>query len=89
MISLERRRAFLPWVPAAFCAALSLITIFQNLLLTVVNHSEYGSWAIVFLCFLPMCFFVAGSAMSQMRREISELRKEVAELRKENGRDPH
>lgn len=76
-------RAAAPWMPTVFCATLSLITICQNHWLTVVNHSDYGSWAVVFLCFLPMCFGFAGMAMSGMRREISELRKQVAELRHE------
>lgn len=89
MISLARRRTVLPWVAAGFCTGLSIITICQNLWLTVANRSDTGGWAIVFLCFLPMCFIFVGGAMSEMRREISELRIEVAELRKENGRDPH
>jgi len=87
MISERRKRATLPWIATAFCAALSLLTICQNLWLSVVNHSDYGGWAIGFLCFLPICFYWVGVAMSKMQREISELRKQVAELQRDNGRE--
>lgn len=85
MISSGRRRAILPWAPAGLCASLSLITICTNLWLTVVNHTDIGSWAIVFLCFLPLCFLFVGSAMSEMRHEISNLQTQVAELQQDDG----
>ena len=81
MVSLERKRAILPWLSAVFCAFLSLITISANLWLSVANRSDVGGWAIAFLCFLPMCFFFVGTAVKEMQREISELRNEIAELR--------
>jgi hypothetical protein len=84
MISLASKRAVAPWLPMSFCVALSGITICSNHWLTMANHSDYGSWAIGFLSFLPMCFFFVGTGMSDMRREISELRKQVAELRQHN-----
>jgi hypothetical protein len=77
MISLTQKRALAPWLPAAFCAALSLITM--------ANHSDVEGWAISFLCWLPFSFFLVGLPMSEMRREIAELRKQVAELRQDNG----
>ncbi len=86
MISLESRRAVLPWLPMGFCAVLSISTLYNNLRLSEVNHSDIGGWATVFLCFLPMCFFFAGQGMYVMRREVLELRKEVAELRQEHVR---
>jgi hypothetical protein len=67
-----------------FCVALSVITLYNNLRLTEINHSDIGGWATVFLCFLPMCFFFVGTGMSVMRREVLELRKQVAELRDKN-----
>ncbi len=85
MISSARRRALAPWIPAGFCAALSFITILQSLWAAVVNRGDSGGWAVAFLCFLPMCFFFVGVAMTEMRREISELRKQVAELQQKNG----
>ena len=59
---------------------LSLITIVMNLWLSFSNGSNVGGWAVVFLCFLPMCFFFVGAATSQMQREVLELRRQVAEM---------
>jgi hypothetical protein len=39
-----------------------------------------SSWAIPFLCFLPMCFFFVAAVTSNMQREIRELRKQVTDL---------
>jgi len=73
MLSSEWKRTIRPWLPAAFCTLLSIITLYP--------HSEtVGSGFVAFLCFLPMCFFGVGLVISEMRREISELRKHVAEL---------
>lgn len=83
MISSETRQKLSPWVAAGFCAFLSLITILQGLYLSVVNHTNTGGWAIVFLCNLPMCFFFVGAAASHVQTEIRELRKQVAELQAE------
>jgi TRAP-type C4-dicarboxylate transport system permease small subunit len=74
------RQKIAPWVAAAFCAVLSLITILQNLWLTVVNRTETGGWAVVFLCFLPVCFCFVGMAISESQREIRELKQQLAEL---------
>jgi hypothetical protein len=88
MISQSRldrlRRVVGPWVPAAFCAFLSLITICTNLCLAIVNHSPVGEWPVlfVFLCFLPMCFFFSGGGTSQALREIAELKKQIEQLQK-------
>jgi hypothetical protein len=87
MISKKWKRATSPWVPAGFCAFLSLVTIVSNLWLTVVIGRDYGGWAIGFLCFLPMCFFFVGALTSQMQREIQDLRKQIAELQRDNDRE--
>jgi len=83
MLSVEKRRTFRPWVAMGFCAFLSLITIIQNLWLSIANHADNGSWAVVFLCFLPMCFLFVGTAISQMQGEVSDLRRELAKLHAE------
>jgi hypothetical protein len=85
MISLAAKRTASPWVPTVFCVFLSAITVVSNLGLTMVNHSDYGGWAIPFLCFLPMCFFFVGAGMAGMRREILELQKQVGKLRQHNN----
>jgi uncharacterized membrane protein len=77
MISKEMKEKFAPWMPAAFCAALSLITICTNLRLTVVNHTDTGGWAVVFLCFLPMCFYFVGMAISRTQAQIRDLQRQV------------
>ena len=62
------------WIPAAFCACLSLIALSMQI------GSDSGAWKPAFYSFLPMCFFFVGAATSQMQREIRELRKQVTEL---------
>jgi len=44
-----------------------------------MNRSP-SSWAISFLCFLPMCFFFVAAATSSLQREVRELRKRLADL---------
>ena len=77
MISLEQKRAIQLWMPMAFCAALTAITVFPA-------RSDNSGWT-TFVCFLPMCFFGVAIAMKEMRSEILALRKEVAELRQSNA----
>mgnify|MGYP001213421574 CR=1 FL=1 len=62
------------WMPAVFCAFLSLLALSMQI------RSDSGDWKPAFYCFLPMCFFFVGSTTSQMQREIRELRKQLAEL---------
>jgi hypothetical protein len=63
------------WIPAAFCAFLSLLALFGS----TVSESKW--WQPAFFAFLPMCFFFVGAATSQMQREIRDLRKQVLQLR--------
>ena len=63
-----------PWIPAIFCAFLSLLALIMQL------GSDSGAWKPAFFCFLPMCFFFVGTATSRMQGEIRDLRKQVAEL---------
>lgn len=78
----EMKRKAAPWIAAGFCATLCIITISANLTLSVVNHTDVGGWAIVFLCFLPMCFFFVGSVVSDMQAQIRDLRKQIEDLGK-------
>ena len=45
-----------------------------------MNRSP-SSWAIPFLCFLPMCFFFVAAATSGLQREVRELREQLAKLK--------
>jgi len=60
------------FVPPAFCAVLSLMALF-------------GPSHIVFVAFLPMCFFFVALAMNQMQREILELRSKLEQLAARSG----
>jgi hypothetical protein len=74
------RQAFSPWVPAAICAFLSLLALSMQI------GSDSWAWKPAFYCFLPMCFFFVGAALSTMQREIRELRRRLAELEQESAR---
>ena len=69
------RRTMGHWIPAVFCAFLSLIALFGS------SVSDSRFWEPAFFAFLPMCFFFVGAATSQLQRDILELRKQVSELR--------
>jgi hypothetical protein len=60
-----------PWLPALFCAFLSLMALFV---------APLDAAKPAFYAFLPMCFFFVGAVISQMRREIIDLRRQVSEL---------
>ncbi len=64
------------WIPAAFCALISLTAIFASV------GSDAGWWRPTFFAFLPMCFLFVGAATSRMQREIRELRDQIAEMHK-------
>ena len=68
------RQTISHWVPAAFCAFISVIALSGSI------ASDAGWWRPAFFGFLPMCFIFMGIATSQMQREIRELRKQLAEM---------
>ena len=76
-----KKQKRLPWGAASFCAVLSLMTISSNLLLSAATHTDMGGWAIPFLAFLPVCFYIDGARMSRMQVEINSLKQQVEELR--------
>ena len=67
------------FAPFAFCAFLSLIA-----LVGVIGIGPLGAdsswWKPPFYSFLPMCFFLVGAHMLQMRKELEALREQVARL---------
>jgi hypothetical protein len=70
------------WIPAAFCAFISLIALFESIGVSFFfgSTSYQGWWQPVFFSFLPMCFFFVGIGTTQMHREVRELKQRVAEL---------
>jgi len=75
-----------PWIPAAFCATLALITTVSNLS-SKMNGGDGNAGTIVFVCFMPMCFFFAAAYVTQLRNEIREMRSRLDALNnsKQNG----
>lgn len=71
-----------PYAPAIFCAILSVLALTTNLALAFVNPSPsaVGPGDIVFLSFLPMCFFIAGTFFAQLKQENRELRDRLDKL---------
>jgi hypothetical protein len=65
------------WIPAAFCAFISLIALFAS-----IGSTDSGWWRPAFFAFLPLCFFFVGSATTQIHRELRELRQRTTELEK-------
>jgi hypothetical protein len=80
MISAATKQSISPWTPMRFCIALSVNTVIANLCLSLATHANYGGVSIVFLCFVPMCFFFVGAVALQMQGEMRELRRQIAEL---------
>lgn len=74
------REAAQPWLPFVFSAFLSSMAIVGPLVALMNTPMSSDWWLPAFAGFLPMCFFFAGSAMSQMRKEIAALRLRVAAL---------
>lgn len=69
------------WVPAGFCAFLSLVALFA-----ITRDAQW--WRPAFFSFLPMCFFFAGSVTFQLHREVRELRQRVTELERSVTANP-
>jgi hypothetical protein len=82
MINEARRLRVLPWIPLAFCAALSLITVVVMLATEAIGSKSSSGWGIGFVCFLPMCFFFVATMTTHLQGEIRDLRDQLAELRK-------
>jgi hypothetical protein len=68
------------WVPATICAFISMVA-FLGSLVRESSASAMGKWwRLLFYALLPMCFFIVGSIMCRMHREIARLRHRVGRL---------
>ena len=78
------REKLQPWIPAIFCATLSLITFVAVLAMSVNTKPDGGltimAGLIPFLSFLPMCFYHVGAVTSRLRQENRELRERILKL---------
>ncbi|MGH8121782.1 MAG: hypothetical protein ACREPT_03335 [Rudaea sp.] len=72
---MSRNQIIFHWLPAVFCAALSVIALIQ---FTAVSSN---SWPLVFVVFVPMSFFLVGLVTYSMSREVRALQAEIAALR--------
>jgi hypothetical protein len=68
------------WVPAGFCATLSLITMVAGIVSVAVGAFSPSAAMIPFLSFLPMAFFMSGANDQQLQQRISVLEKRLGEL---------
>jgi hypothetical protein len=62
------------WVPATLCAVISMIALFGSVVMDAKLLRP------VFYAFLPLCFFLVGTIMYRMHREISRLRHRIGRL---------
>jgi hypothetical protein len=68
-----------PWLPAIFCAVLAVITTVGNLWTYAVT-GDNGSVTMVYIVFMPMCFFFVGAYLTQLRNENREMRTRLDAL---------
>jgi len=73
------REKFLPWVPALFCAGLSMITLITNIVSQYLS-GDSNTGLIAFLCFLPICFIQVGEMLRKLQLENQDLRNKLNEL---------
>lgn len=62
-----------PWLGAIFCAVMAGITTVGNLWAHSRGGSE-GAITMVYIVFMPMCFFFVGAYLTQLRNENREMR---------------
>jgi peptidoglycan/LPS O-acetylase OafA/YrhL len=68
-----------PWLPAGFCVVLAVIVTIANLW-AYANGGSDGSATMIFMLFLPMCFFFVGAYLTQLRNENREIVARLDEL---------
>ena len=82
------REQLKPWMPAISCAGYSLISLVSLVVFPFFSRPEIVGTAlpiIPFLCFVPMCFYLVGAFLSELREENRELRKQIQELASKSG----
>ena len=79
---MKNRSMIAHWVPAVFCAFLSLTA------LAVQIRANAPFLMAAFFCFLPMCFFFVGVVTASNHRELLQLRDRLAALERELSAAP-
>ncbi len=77
-----------PWIPALFCAVLAVITTVANLL-AYRNGGSDNAATMVFMLFMPMCFFFMGAYLTQLRNENREIRLRLDAIDTSQPKDSH
>lgn len=65
---------FRPWVPAIFCAVLSVLTIVGKLMTKRLGVE------VAFYCFLPLSFYLTGVMLLQLRHQNADLKRRLDEI---------
>ncbi len=73
------REKVLPWAAAIVCAILSAICLLGNLASQFAGATG-DSGTMVFICFLPMCFWFVGHFLTTLQNENRSLRMEIDDL---------
>jgi hypothetical protein len=66
---------FSNWIPVAFCAALSVITILRG--------RDVSGAIGTFVCFMPICFYFVCMEFAKFRTENRVLREMLVDLAKQ------
>ena len=75
-----REKLIGPWGPAIVCAFLSTMTVITTLAVAFNSSGKTDGGAVLFYCFMPMCFVVVGILLSQLQQENRELQSRIDKL---------
>ena len=74
------REKLAPFVPAILCGFLGLITIVGNIAVMLLTKTNRPGVDVAYYCFLPICFYLVGIMLTEVRRENRELREQLNTL---------
>lgn len=76
------REKLAPWLSAVYCSILAVIVTIANLW-AYSNGGSDNAATIVFILFMPMCFFFEGAYLTQLRKENRDLRLRIDEMQED------